>query len=142
MHRLAAATFVLCLLTIAPAIFASQSGFNVPSRRDGIRLKVQVRNTTLPATVRLRFLTEADSLSGVGRVVSVPYDETVAVEQLRLRVEPTDPAASVMVTVERWHDGALQQDGSMTGKGVLVQVRGDFLGLTAWSVWPAAVHRF
>ena len=142
MHRLEAAICALCLLTIAPAICASQSGPNAPSRRDGIRLKVQVRNTTLPATVRLRFFTGADSLS-VDRVVSVPYDQTLLVEQLRLEVQPTNPEANVTVAVERWRDGALEGDDSITGKGVLVQVRRGALGLTAFG-WPELldVHVF
>ena len=135
MHRLEAAICAWCLLTIAPAICASQSGPNAPSRRDGIRLKVQVRNTTLPATVRLRFSTGADSLSRVDRVVSVPFDQSLLVEQLRLEVQPTNPEANVTVAVERWRDGALEGDGSITGKGVLVQVRRGVLGLTAFG-WP------
>ncbi len=141
MHRFEAAICALCLLTIAPAICASQSGPNAPSRREGIRLKVQVRNTTLPATVRLRFFTGADSLS-VDRVVSVPYDQTLLVEQLRLEVQPTNPEANVTVAVERWRDGALEGDGSITGKGVLVQVRRGVLGLTAFGPGLFALHVF
>ena len=141
MHRFEAAICALCLLTIAPAICASQSGPNAPSRRDGIRLKVQVQNTTLPATVRLRFFTGADSLS-VDRVVSVPYDQTLLVEQLRLEVQPTNPEANVTVAVERWRDGALEGDGSITGKGVLVQVRRGVLGLTAFGPGLFALHVF
>lgn len=139
MHRLGAATCALFLLTIAPAVCALQSHPNLPSRSDSIRLKVQVRNTTLPATVRLRFLTGADSLSGVSRVVSVPYDQTFAAEQLRVRVEPTDPQARVTVAVERWRGGALKAEGSVTGDGVLVQVRRDVLELTTW---PVQLHVF
>ena len=116
MHRLEAAICALCLLTIAPAICASQSGPNAPSRRDGIRLKVQVRNTTLPATVRLRFSTGADSLSRVDRVVSVPYDQTLLVEQLRLKVEPTNPEANVTVAVERWRDELLRGMAASLGR--------------------------
>ena len=139
MHRLKAAICALCLLTIAPAICASQSGPKAPSRRDGIRLKVQVRNTTLPATVRLRFFAGADSLSRVDRVVSVPYDQTLPVVQFRLEVAPTNPEANVTVAVERWRDGALEGDGSITGKGVLVQVRPGVLGLTAFG-WPGPLE--
>jgi hypothetical protein len=138
-HRLEAAICALCVLTIAPAICASQSGPYAPARRDGIRLKVQVRNTTLPATVRLRFFTGADSLSGVSRVVSVPYDETSAAEQFRVRVEPTDPQARVMVAVERWRGGALEAEGSVTGERVLLQVRGGVLEL---AIWPVRLHLF
>ena len=141
MYRLKAAICALCLLTIAPAICASQSRPNDPSRRDGIRLKVQIRNTPLPATVRLRLFTGADSLSGVDRLVSVPYDETLLVEQLRLGVAPTDPEADVTVAVEGWRDGALHDDGSITGKEVLVQVRLGVLALTAFG-GPVNLHVF
>jgi hypothetical protein len=139
MHRLGAVTCALFLLTIAPAVCASQSQPNLPSRSDSIRLKVQVRNTTLPATVRLRFLTGADSLSEVSRVVSVPYDQTFAAEQFRVRVGPTDPQARVMVAVERWRGGALEAEGSVTGEGVLVQVRRGVLEL---ATWPVRLHLF
>jgi hypothetical protein len=139
MQRLEAVTCALFLLTIAPPVCASQSVPNGPSRRDSIRLKVQIRNTTLPATVRLRFLSGAKSLSGVSRVVSVPYETTFDAQQLRLRVEPTDPGASVMVAVERWRDGALEEEGNVTGKGILVQVQRDVLGLIAG---PLDLHVF
>lgn len=142
MHRLKAAICALGLLTIASAICASQSGPNARSRRDGIRGKVQVRNTNLPATVRLRFFTGADSLGGVDRVVSVPYDQTLLVEQLRLEVTPTDPEASVTVAVERWREGALEGDGSITGKRVLVQARLGVLRLTAFGPGLLDVHVF
>ena len=141
MHRFEAATCALLLLTMAPVVCASQSTPNVPSRRDSIRVKVQVRNTTLPATVRLRFFTGANSLGGVSRLVPVPYDQTFGADQLCLRVEPTDPGARVIVAVERWHDGALEEEGGVTGKRVLVQIHRDVLGLTAGPlhslIWPA-----
>ena len=141
MHRFEAATCALFLLTVAPAVCASQSSPNVPSRRDSIRLKVEVRNTTLPATVRLRFLTGANSLGGVSRLVPAPYDQTFSAEQLCLLVEPTDPGASVTVAVERWHDEALEEEGGVTGKEVLIHVQRDVLGLTAGPlhrlIWPA-----
>jgi hypothetical protein len=73
-------------------------------------------------------------------VVSVPYDQTLLLEQLRLEVQPTNPEANVTVAVERWRDGALEGDGSITGKGVLVQVRRGVLGLTAFS-WPGLLVR-
>jgi len=75
-------------------------------------------------------------------VVSVPYDQTLLVEQLRLEVQPTNPQANVTVAVERWGDGALEGDGSITGKGVLVQVRRGVLGLTAFGPGLFALHVF
>ena len=144
MHRFKAATCALSLLTMAPVVCASQSSPNVPSRRDSIRVKVEVRHTTLPATVRLRFLTGPNSRGDVSRLVLVPYDQTFGADQLCLQVEPTDPGASVIVAVERWHDGALEEEGGVTGKEVLVQVERDVLGLTAGPlhriIWPAEAH--
>jgi hypothetical protein len=129
-----------------PAICVSQSRPDARPQRDGIRLQVLVRNTTLPATVRLRFLTAADSVNGVGRLVSVPYDQTFSTEQLRVRIEPTDPRARVQVAVERWREGALEDQGSVTGKAVLVQVQRDVLRLAAgplhWTIWPVDIHVF
>jgi hypothetical protein len=67
-----APTCTLLLLAIAAEISASQSQPNPLARREGIRLQVRVQSTTLPPTVRIRFLTGADSLNGVGRVVPGP----------------------------------------------------------------------
>ncbi len=143
-HRIP--TCAVLLLAIVAEISASQSQPNPLARREGIRLQVRVQNTTLPPTVRFRFLTGADSLDGVGRVVPAPYDQTFAIQQLRVRIEPTDPRAKVLVAVERWHEGTLQDQGSMTGKAVLVQVQGDVLRLASaplrWFIWPVEVDVF
>lgn len=75
-------------------------------------------------------------------MVSVPYDQTFAAEQLRVWVDPTDPQARVTVAVERWRGGALEAEGSVTGDGVLVQVRGDALQLTTLPLGPVQLHVF
>jgi hypothetical protein len=134
------------LLALSPAIGVSHSRPDPLPQRSGIRLRVDVQNTTLPATVRLRFLGGADSLDGAGRVVSVPYDRTFPVQQLRVRVEPTDPGATVRVLVERWNDGNVADQGGVTGKGACVQVQRDAIALatgrTPSSICPVQVHVF
>ena len=146
MYRHEASICALLLFTITPAICTSQSRPNPPSERDGIRLRVQVRSTALPATVRLRFLNGADSLNGVSRIVSVPYDQIFPTEQLRVRVEPTNPGAKVQVAVERWRAGVLEDQGSITGQGVLVHIQRDVLRLAAgpvhWFIWPVDIDVF
>ena len=134
-----APTCALLLLATAAEISASQSQPNPLARRDGIRLQVRVQNTTLPPTVRITLLTGADSLNGVGRVVPAPYDRTFAIQELQVRIEPTDPRAKVLVAVERWHEGTLEDQGTMTGKAVLVQVQDNAFWLASRSV---AFHVF
>ena len=137
-HRAPICTWFL--FTIIAPISASQSPRPPLPRRDGVRLQVHVWNTTLLATVGLRFLIGTDSLNGGSRVVSVPYDQTFPGQQLSVRVEPPDPRAQILVVVDRWRDGKLQEEGSVTGSRIMVQVQRGVLRLAAGplrsGIWP------
>jgi hypothetical protein len=139
MRGLHVASYAWVVLAIAPAI--SQSRPNPFPHRDGIRLQVEVQSTTLPMTVRLRFFTAGDSLTETSRVVAVPYDHTFSVQPLIVGVEPTDPRATVTVHVEHWRDGAVTEQGTLSGQRVLVQIQRDILTLST-GIWPVQLHIF
>ena len=139
MRGLQVASYAWVVLVIAPAI--SQSRPNPFPHRDGIRLQVEVQSATLPMTVRLRFLTAGDSLTETSRVVAVPYDHTFSVQPLIVGVEPTDPRAIVTVHVEHWRDGAVPEQGTLSGQRVLVQIQRDILTLST-GIWPVQLHIF
>src|SRR5205823_14768723 len=67
--------------------------------------------------------TRPDSLDGVVRVVRVPHDVAFSGQELGVRVEPTDPSASVLVRVERWNGDVLTAEGRVIGRVVVVQVQ-------------------
>jgi len=139
MRGLQVASYAWVVLAIAPAI--SQSRPNPFPHREGIRLQVEVQSAPLPMTVRLRFLTAGDSLTETSRVVAVPYDHTFSVQPLIVGVEPTDPRATVTVHVEHWRDGAVPEQGTLSGQRVLVQIQRDILTLST-GIWPAQLHIF
>ena len=123
------------LVAVSPALRAQAtvaSGDQIRLRIDGERTNPEVWPTR--GKVKITFLDGPDSLRSVTREVSLPFSVAVSGDLLKVTIEPLAAAEVTTVRVEAQHDAKVLSEGTVTGRGAHVDVRGGSIILGTSSV--------